>query len=227
MAFNGCVLMLTYFKNKNDWRNWDRITREERVFCFELFNEIRKGDLEKNTALFNLLKKKYNVSKFQKENSQNILPKEKLDLWSKLKPGDFQVGVEVCFFRDLLKWNDGHVKDSEYSQKRTFDLALFSEKAIIIIEAKANQGFEKTQLDDIENDEKKISNLFKELEFSIPSVFSIALYSSKYKPIPKTKAYFHSCITWEEISGIYKSSKPIFDRANEIYGDYIPPLNTI
>ena len=56
--------------------------------------------------------------------------------------GDWDLGYEVCFYRDLSWPCQKTAHQDGYAAKRTFDLCLFGEKAIIIIEAKVFQRFE-------------------------------------------------------------------------------------
>lgn len=48
----------------------------------------------------------------------------------------WKVGYEVCFYRDWFKAQGQSAKKLGFSGKRTFDLCFFSNKAMVIIEAK-------------------------------------------------------------------------------------------
>lgn len=110
---------LQYFGNKN----WAEITREERYFCSHLYHSIIGKEKE-----------------FVKWLNENLKPEGKLKLD---ESNIWEVSFEVCFYRDFLKSQNKSVKTYErkngdfYSQKRTFDLCLFSADEMIIIEAKA------------------------------------------------------------------------------------------
>ncbi|MFT6937299.1 MAG: hypothetical protein ACJA1N_001599 [Saprospiraceae bacterium] len=179
-------MKLSYLNNKQ----WSEITREERVFCFELFDEIRKD----SAPFLALIEKEY------------------------LSEIEVEVGVEVCFYRDVLHEFGEPKKDSKLPLKRTFDLAIFSANEIIIIEAKANQGFETEQLKSISKDKEHLANLFSKIGIKQEiKISTIAIYSSKYQPSDKTKGYFESCTTWNKLSKIYPNKKDSFNRADEVY----------
>lgn len=142
----------TYFQGKT----WADVSREERLFCAHLYFAIRK-----------------NVKSFvQFVNTQN--PGLKLD-----EAAVWEVGYEVCFYRDYHhNFKKSSIKSSGYSQKRTFDLCLFSEKAIVIIEAKSDQPFEETQIKDFVKDRADIRRILsKGDDFQ---VVLLALASKKY-----------------------------------------------
>jgi len=142
--------------------------------------------------LYFLLKEQESLSKFI----------EKFEL----EPENYDVGYEVSFYRDLSKENN----------HRAFDLALFSEKHIYIIEAKAQQNFDNKQLGYFEDDKKKILETLKKINPNIEiDIHLLALISSNYTPKPETMSIFEKTITWKKVYELY--GKEIFKRANEIY----------
>jgi len=167
-------------------KTWsENISRTELLFCAELFF---------------LLKKQENLLKFIEK--------------FKLEPGDYDVGYEVSFYRDLSKEYAGKIK-GKYSPKRTFDLALFSENDIYIIEAKAQQRFKSQQLGFFKDDKKKIPEMLAEINHKTKiKIHFLALISNNDKH--ETIGIFEKTITWDEIYELY--GKEIFKRANEIYG---------
>lgn len=74
--------------------------------------------------------------------------------------GDWDLGYEVCFYRDFC-WQSGGKSASkrDLPAKRTFDLCLFGEQAIIVIEAKVCEGFSSDQNDEFGRDAKRIQSL--------------------------------------------------------------------
>lgn len=179
-----------YLKGKK----WQDISRDERYFCAELFFEIKKDP----------------ISFVKWLNDRIILKSSKLDLNS-----EWEVGFEVCFFRDYVfeigeKNENKSIRNSKYSPKRTFDLCLFSEMAIIIIEAKAYCGFDSMQLKSFKDDKESIKSLLGE---KCPSVVFLALVSSLYKPKQASMQVFDNKITWEEMYNLYNNR--IFQRANK------------
>ncbi len=135
------------------------------------------------------------------------------------KSENYEIAYEVCLYRDLIKANGESIKEASLPQKRTFDLALFSEQEIVIIEAKANTGFIKDQLDSVENDKTNIARLFKLIGHKPPKISTIAVYSSKYSPKKQTIKYFDKVITWKDLAEMYPDKKELFISANESYND--------
>ena len=168
-------------------KTWNEgISRTETLFCAELFF---------------LLKEKDNLSKFIKT--------------FKLKHGDYDVGYEVSFYRDLLKGYADKIK-GKYSRHRTFDLALFSENDIYIIEAKAQDSFKNKQLDDFKKDKKEVSKILEEINPKTKvEVHLLALISSNHNPRPETRGKFEKIIYWKEIYELYGNK--IFNRADGIH----------
>src|SRR5882672_11412807 len=92
--------------------NWSDITREERFFCAELYIKIKNSE----NAFVRWL------------NAQ-----EKISISGEDCETEWETAFEVCFYRDFPHKFRPEIPD-KYSPKRTFDLCLFSEKNIIIIE---------------------------------------------------------------------------------------------
>lgn len=183
-----------------DGENWINISREERLFCAHLYWRIRN--------------KKHNFIKWLNDNKSLGLDKN----------CEWEVGYEVCFYRDYFKLKNKLIKNSGYSQKRTFDLCMFSENRILIIEAKVQQGFKIKQVEDIEKDIESIEKLLrKSLGFDI-DVKLIALVSSKYYDNLKKKDKngvksildeFSTIITWKDMDKLFEGD--IFGKADEKY----------
>jgi len=201
-------MKISYFqKNNSEKANWDNITRDERYFCSELFHNLRSDQ----SGILSLIKE--GIIAEEKND------KERLNFLKNIESEKFDIGFEVCFYRDMLKWYRKGIRGTGLSQKRTFDLALFSDDAIIIIEAKAQQGFDSKQLVDFEEDKKKnIEILFnKFIHQKVPKVFVIGLHSSKYTPKSTTKIYFDSIIKWKDLATKYPKSKELLNYADSIY----------
>ncbi len=176
-------MKLPYLKNKS----WSETTREERLFCAELFFQIRN-----------------NIAPF-------------LQLISKDVSNHYDIGYEVCFYRDVLKSYDLSAKSNQLPVKRTFDIVLMSETEFIIIEAKANTGFDKTQLAYFQKDHEYLQKLFKIIKQPLPKINFIAIHSDKYTPSTYTRNCFSQLITWNEITEKYENIKPILKQANDSY----------
>jgi hypothetical protein len=190
-------------------KSWAKITREERFFCAELFFLIRKKG-EARKPFFKLLAEKLSL---KIEESQY---------------DSFDVGFEVCFYRDVL-WEHGKkVRETLYPPKRTFDLALMSNDDLYLIEAKAQGRFTIKDLATIKRDKTRIKKLCKRLKVKLPEVHTIALVSSGYrdKLLKKLlkKGRFEQVVTWAEVAEKYqgdehKRAQEAFERANAVYGN--------
>ena len=170
---------------------WVEITREERYFCAELFFEVRK-DLKKFIRFLN---------KFTN------LDLNENKVW--------EIGYEVCFYRDYLFDIGKSVRLEPYHDKRTFDLCLFSYNQIVIIEAKVFQSFDEKQIGYLKNDiEEDIHNLLKTSKESL-KVNGVLLYSS-IKPKPEFDHIIKlESFTWADLYSYYPEIK-IYNVANEV-----------
>src|SRR5689334_19023875 len=156
-------MSFSYLGNKK----WKDISRDERMFCSHLYFELVKNPL----PFFNLLQ---NIK---------ILTNEELDkdIW--------ESAFEVCFYRDVV-FNLGYngvrkIGATKFKNvaKRTFDLCLFSENHIIILEAKSQGGFNTTQTTSFTNDVL----LIRELIPDTTNVTLLGITASNYKPKETTK----------------------------------------
>ena len=146
---------------------WGQVTREERYFCAELFSVIRQ-DFRRFVKFLNLPDHK--VGKTNRTMHWPIPETET----------NWDPAYEICFYRDIGFYRkpcgNGTIPADNFSQKRTFDLALFSNEAIILIEAKVHQGFGGKQLGDLKSDRKNVSKLTKVPE---EKIFLVGLISSE------------------------------------------------
>jgi hypothetical protein len=99
-----------------------------------------------------------------------------------------------------------------YSPKRTFDLCLFSNNHIVIIEAKAQQGFHGDQLDEFEKNKKDIKRLLKKKDLKVDVIL---LHSWKYDPRSK-RIKNYPRFTWIDIYFSFDKNK-LFKQADELY----------
>ena len=133
-------------------KSWLEITREERLYCAFLYWDVK--DREKDFISW--------------LNDSHGLQLDSDAGW--------EIGYEVCFYRDLLKSRGESVNPTQYSSKRTFDLCLFSEEAMVIIEAKVQQQFKESQIRAFQKDRDDIPKIVdKKIDTKI-----IALASSHY-----------------------------------------------
>lgn len=164
-------------------KSWLDVTREERLFCSYLYWDV-KG----------------------KERDFVLWLNENTDLG--LEPDvDWEVGYEVCFYRDLLKSRGESLTSGGYSPKRTFDLCLFSEDTIVIIEAKVQQMFDDSQVDVFQKDRDDIPRITDKKT----KVKVVALASSEYfenyakygRHDILSKPSFDAKISWKQIYALY------------------------
>ena len=152
-------------------KKWAQITRDERFFCQHLYHLILR---ERGVNFF-----------VEKLNELTELTGHKLNLDA---TANWEIGYEVCFYRDLRfhleeggKWQSVIQKLENIdplSLKRTFDLCLFSEETVVIIEAKAQQGFDSKQITSCKKDKELVRKLLG--TEGLKHVKLVGLASSKY-----------------------------------------------
>ena len=178
-----------------DGKKWADVTRDERFFCAVLYEHARK-----NPADF----------------AQWLIKESGLNTSSS---GTWDLGFEVCFYRDYLWMKKESVVAWELPPKRTFDLCLFGEKAIIIIEAKVCEPFDYGQNGDFSNDEAFVNKLpgLENLD-----VFTVALATSKYFENAKKhgrsgtlSVFKENHITWAKVSEKFRD--PLLPCADKMY----------
>jgi hypothetical protein len=179
-----------------DGKRWDQVTRDERFFCQRLYEIII---MEKPEQFVAYLRDAHGLD----------VPGE----------GEWEAGFEVCFYRDL--WQHRERKGPLFSPKRTFDLCLFGEKAIIIIEAKAAGGFDEDQMESFAGDIIEVAKLTK-----VDNVKLVGLCSSQYEVEPEFKSTFDGKIlTWKALADRYDNDD-ILLRADDVYKRQRPFLGS-
>lgn len=182
---------IPYLQGK-PWSSW---TRDERFFCAVLY-----GHASNDPAAF----------------ATWLIKKAELDATA---TGEWDLGFEVCFYRDYL-WQRGiSARKENLPAKRTFDLCLFGERDIIIIEAKVCEPFDITQNKEFARDIDRVAEL-SGLEKD--NVHLVALASSKYYANaeefgdPQTLSMFGGRVEWADLSALYSDS--LLAQANGMYG---------
>jgi len=196
-----------YLKNK-PWSAW---TRDERFFCSVLY-----ADAHSNPAEFAAI-----VGRLS---------------GVALRGGQWDLGFEVCFYRDYL-WQLKQ-KSASYeafaaslglprtpSLKRTFDLCLFGESQLVVIEAKVCEGFTLSQNTEFDDDRAMIAGLpgFEGVE-----VVLIGLASQSYLDGrgPRDESgnrqaltVFDGTMSWGALASEFKGeSSQLLRQADEMYG---------
>ena len=172
--------------------SWNEITREERVFCAELFYQIKDAPDSFVEFLKNETKLPASLS------------------------GPWDPAFEACFYRDYLH-KFARTEKSKFSPKRTFDLALFSDDAIIIIEAKAAQPFTADQVRYFEKDRENISSLLDVETYFV--ALATKTYFDNYQRIGRGTAlspFEGRHLTWERVARKYPDA-PLLRRACQVY----------
>jgi hypothetical protein len=174
----GTDVAIAYLRNE-PWSSW---TREERYFCALLFSH---------------------ASQEPSEFASWLIDTARLTVDAR---GEWDLGYEVCFYRDYL-WQLGKsAKQVGLPTKRTFDLCLFGERDLIVIEAKVCEAYDGSQNEDFALDKARINSL-EGLEGI--GVHVVALASSLYFQNaarfsrPGTLTMFDGRITWAQIAGHY------------------------
>lgn len=175
-------------------KSWLEITREERLYCAFLYWDIKGREKDFVSWL---------------DDNHGL----QLD-----SDAEWEVGYEVCFYRDLLKSRGKSVNPTQYSSKRTFDLCLFSEEAMVIIEAKVQQMFKESQMRAFQKDRDDIPKIVgKQIDTNIIALASSHYYENydKFGQNDMLKK-FNACISWAEIYDSY-SQRDIYKQADDIY----------
>jgi hypothetical protein len=187
------------YLSEKPWVDW---SREERFFCFELYAMAKLG-----------------AGKF----AEWLISASGLNGISQSDKWD--IGVEVCFYRDFL-WHNGLSAAKEgFSRKRTFDLCLFSERSIIVVEAKVFGRFDMDTCKVFEKDRFFIKKLLKRDDLS---VYLVALASSRYFKNAQrygnkdTLAIFDGQLSWHDAFLQYKN--PLFNQADDLYKAKVSPI---
>jgi hypothetical protein len=167
-------------------KSWWELSRDERYFCAELFHHIRQ-DIG------------YFVGYLNRDHGADLQPNS-----------NWEVVYEACFYRDL--WHAGPRDEPLFSPKRTFDLALFSDDDILLIEAKAQQAFDPVQLQLFARDAEQVQKQTK-----VKRVRLAALASSLYQPDASVREQFSGpYITWKDLAALY-GGDPKLHRADALF----------
>ena len=173
--------------NYLEGRRWADVTREERFFCQRLYEQVRREGAERFAA-------------YVSDRLGMALPRE----------GEWEIGFEVCFYRDL--WQHRGREDRLHSPKRTFDLCLFGQRAIVIIEAKAAETFEKNQNARFEEDVAHVRELT-----GVERVELIGLCSSRYTVgAARAAAFDNRILRWNDLAARYDGDA-VLRRADAVY----------
>jgi hypothetical protein len=165
---------------------WSQVTRDERFFCQRLYEKIRSEGPQRFVE---------------------FLRGHGLDVPA---DGEWEVAYEVCFYRDL--WQLRRCEGTPLSPKRTFDLCLFGEKAIVIIEAKAAEKFDADQTRIFAGDIAEVGRLT-----GIENVKLVGICASGYSVEHEIKAQFNGpIISWKKLAARYENDELLL-RADAVF----------
>ncbi len=169
---------------------WSTISREERFFTSVLFHDLM-------------------------QHPQPFWEHLKRDLPTPVDSDVVDVGYELCFFRDAFRAN--LIERHRDLEKQTFDLVLtLTDQALVLIEAKAHQGYGRKQLALLHEARDRI---ITSPLCPIQQVYVAGLYSSKYKLRSTTVGTFGTTTSWAEVAQLYPNNADTYLRADAIYGD--------
>jgi hypothetical protein len=126
-------------------------------------------------------------------------------------------GYEVCLFRDAARPEFDLVRRHRELEKVTFDLLLtLSNRAMVIIEAKAHQTYTTAQIDVLHRCRRILRHT---KSWPAKPIHIAGLCSSRYRVRERTREDFDALITWREIAEAYAGNRSHYLHADSIYGD--------
>jgi hypothetical protein len=167
--------------------SWAEVTREERVFCMHLYMALERVGA---AWLIQYLNDRFEIG-------ANAA-------------AEWELAYEACFYRDVwhLRGRTGQL----VSPKRTFDLALFSDDEIVIIEAKAQQPLDDAQVDLFVRDVEQVQR-----ETGVERVLLVGLCSSQCTVPERIRHAFEGrVLTWRELAKALGSDRMLL-RADAVY----------
>jgi hypothetical protein len=173
------------------WTSW---SREERLFCAVLYEHGRR-----DPAAF----------------ARWLIDAAGLDL---SPAGEWDLGYEVCLYRDFLWQKDGlTAAGSVLPYKRTFDLCLFGEAAVVVIEAKVCQRFDPVQNADFERDSERIRSLpgWQDLDVKLVALASARYLANAAKYSPAALSIFDGQVSWQQAAQHF--GDPLLEQADAMY----------
>ena len=184
---------------------WLEVTREERQFCADLYSEIRDDP----GKLIQFIEEHCAYSKCPQV--------KRLDSTAK-----WEVAYEMAYYRDLKHKGWAQGTECSESSHRKFDFGLLSDKQLVIVEAKAQQGFVSGDIDKLNCDVDTIKKSRGDLEIFVVALCSSCWFCSKRRDV-SIGSVADYVITWKtlgaDLPGVSDRSRQSFKRANEVYGD--------
>ena len=202
--------MPSYFATGQSWAS---LNRSERAFCAALYRHdlARPGSLAAAIGLH--CKAPPQRGTKWDWNSAPVIAVPKADAW--------ETALEACFFRDMYRAKPTATKPKNFNAlaQTTFDLVLFSDDAIIVIEAKGIESFSTAQLRRIAGIKSGMSALVGN---SVQVLF-YGLISSKYlrnisnRPAAGELYQLDGLVAWRDLAAFYEAC-PLLAQADAVYG---------
>lgn len=172
------------------YKSWVQTTREERQFCAALFGIVRKTPQE----FIRLLEHEADSLRGNANDSFNGLT-----VW--------EMGFEVALGRDLC--NDSLKCLGPY---RKFDLVFFSKNHLVVVEAKAQQGFSSKEMNRYKSDKCQLKSAL-DVDVTFVGICSEHYYDNHRIDLSVGLDYI---LTWSKIAGHWPDEH--FYQAESIYG---------
>lgn len=183
-------MAIDYLRNR-PWTDW---TREERFFCAALYQHAAQDPAALAAWVIETAGLRISTA------------------------GTWDLGFEVCLYRDFL-WQQGKsARGLRFPAKRTFDLCLFGEGDMIVIEAKVCDKFSKKQAFDFKKEKERIGRIdeVKHLGIHLVALASQSYFdNAKQFGDPETLRVFSGRVTWADIFRLYQD--PLFEQAEHLY----------
>lgn len=178
---------IPYLMNQ-PWTSW---TRDERFFCSVLYSHARHDAAGFANRLI--------------DTASLTLPPQ----------SSWELGFEVCFYRDYM-WHMGGKTAARAGlpRKRTYDLCLFGDKTLVIIEAKVCDRFSTAQNAEFMDDKRHLKDM---LGSQCPDVRIVALASARYLKSARhsTIDWFDGCLSWDHVADWF--DEPLLRQAASMY----------
>lgn len=111
-----------------------------------------------------------------------------------------------CFYRDYLRRLGASARQRGLPAKRTFDLCLFGERDIVIIEAKVCEAYGGSQNDDFARDRARINGIegLQDINVQVVALAGTQYFANAAQfGRPGTLTMFDGRITWQQLAELY------------------------
>lgn len=191
------------YLNGLPWSDW---SRDERFFCGALYGHISQNPTDFADWLIDHLSEHPGTGRPAVSGIS--------------KGGRWDAGYEVCFYRDYLWQQRQSARAQGLSAKRTFDLCLFGERDIVVIEAKVCEPFSAAQNKAFEDDFQSMGKLpgMAGIRLHLVALASSRYFSNarKHGLAGTLDVFQNQHISWADVATKYHSD-PLLQRADALY----------